>query len=295
MLRSCVGGLPPIRADEPLVCGGRSAGRLEVPRGLTRQAGCELPDQAAVQLRIMASRQQEGADGSLLTLNLFRAAQGRPLVSVEAGMSVTMRVLGPAVTGERRCHFLVQFRDSHATQHGRTFPTWQEAAEFDAATKAGKLPRDAPGRRAAVTFGTAAARWLATKQAAKRPSTADLYATNCAPTCCPPSPARQLGIDQAYQQRRGSHHVAGERAHGAPRGGGGEVVIPAGQVQPGERQLRLDAGGVALQGGGRFGQAALADAQVGQGGVGAGTRRVVDGLAGLHGAAQGRVRLAPPA
>jgi integrase len=92
-------------------------------------------------------------------------------------MSVTMRVLARAVTGEQRCHFLVQWRDSHAIQHGRTFPTWQEAAEFDAAIKAGRLPRDAPGRRAAVTFGTAAARWLATKQATKRPSTADLYAT----------------------------------------------------------------------------------------------------------------------
>jgi integrase len=88
-----------------------------------------------------------------------------------------MRVLAPAVTGERRCHFLVQWRDSHAVQHGRTFATFEEAAEFDAAIKAGKLPRDAPGRRAAVTFGTAAARWLATKQATKRPSTADLYAT----------------------------------------------------------------------------------------------------------------------
>jgi integrase len=92
-------------------------------------------------------------------------------------MSVTIRVLAPAVNGERRCHFLVQWRDSHAIQHGRTFATWQEAAEFDAAIKAGKLPRDAPGHRAAVTFGTAAARWLATKQATKRPSTADLYAT----------------------------------------------------------------------------------------------------------------------
>jgi integrase len=92
-------------------------------------------------------------------------------------MSVTIRVLAPTVTGEQRCHFLVQWRDSHAIQHGRTFTTWQEAAEFDAAIKAGKLPRDAPGRRAAVTFGTAAARWLATKQATKRPSTADLYAT----------------------------------------------------------------------------------------------------------------------
>jgi len=92
-------------------------------------------------------------------------------------MSVTMRVLAPAATGEQRCHFLVQWRDSHAIQHGRTFTTWTEAAEFDAAIKAGRLPRDAPGRRAAVTFGTVAARWLATKQATKRRSTADLYAT----------------------------------------------------------------------------------------------------------------------
>jgi hypothetical protein len=92
-------------------------------------------------------------------------------------MSITTRMLAPAVTGEPRCHFLVQWRDSHAMQHGRTFATWQEAAEFDAAVKAGRLPRDAAGRRAAVTFGTAAARWLAIKQATKRASTADLYAT----------------------------------------------------------------------------------------------------------------------
>jgi integrase len=91
-------------------------------------------------------------------------------------MSITRRVLTPAAGGDR-CHFLVQWRDSHAIQHGRTFTTFDEAAEFDAAIKAGKLPRDAPGRRAAVTFGTAAARWLATKQATKRPATADLYAT----------------------------------------------------------------------------------------------------------------------
>jgi integrase-like protein len=56
-------------------------------------------------------------------------------------------------------------------------PTWAEAAEFDAAIKAGRLPQDAPGRRAALTFGTTAARWLATKRVTKRPSTADLYAT----------------------------------------------------------------------------------------------------------------------
>ena len=118
-----------------------------------------------------------GADLSLLMVNLFRAGRGRPLVSVEAEMSVTIRVLAPAVTGEQRCHFLVQWRDSHAIQHGRTFTTFDEAAAFDAAIKAGTLPRDAPGRRAAVTFGTAAQRWLATKQATKRPSTADLYAT----------------------------------------------------------------------------------------------------------------------
>jgi integrase len=92
-------------------------------------------------------------------------------------MSITTRMLAPAVTGEQRCHFLVQWRNSHAIQHGRTFTTWQEAAEFDAAVKAGRLPRDAPGRRAAQAFGTVAARWLATKQATKRPSTADLYAT----------------------------------------------------------------------------------------------------------------------
>jgi integrase len=92
-------------------------------------------------------------------------------------MSVTIRVLAPAVTGEQRCHFLVQWRDSHAIQHSRTFSAFDEAAAFDAAIKAGKLPRDAPGRRAAVTFGAAAAPWLATKSATKRPSTADLYAT----------------------------------------------------------------------------------------------------------------------
>jgi integrase len=91
-------------------------------------------------------------------------------------MSITRRVLAPAA-GQERCHFLVPWRDSHAVQHGRTFTTWPEAAEFDAAIKAGRLPRDAPGRRAAVTFGTVAARWLATKQATKRPSTADLCAT----------------------------------------------------------------------------------------------------------------------
>jgi integrase len=91
-------------------------------------------------------------------------------------MSITTRMLARAVTGEPRCHYLVQWRDSHAEQHGRTFATFDEAAAFDAAIKAGRLPRDSPGRRAAVTFGTAAARWLATKQATKRPSTADLYA-----------------------------------------------------------------------------------------------------------------------
>jgi integrase len=71
----------------------------------------------------------------------------------------------------------VQWRDSNAIQHGRTLTTWTEAAEFDAAIKAGRLPRDAPGRRAALTFGTVAQRWLATKQATKRLSTAALYAT----------------------------------------------------------------------------------------------------------------------
>jgi integrase len=78
-------------------------------------------------------------------------------------MSITRRVLAP-VAGQERCHFLVQWRDSHAIQHCRTFATFDEAAAFDAAIRAGKLPRDA-------------ARWLATKQATKRPSTADLYAT----------------------------------------------------------------------------------------------------------------------
>lgn len=91
-------------------------------------------------------------------------------------MSITKRVLAPAA-GQERCHFLVQWRDGHGVQHGRTFATWEEAVDFDAAIKAGKLPRDAPGRRAGLTFGTAAQRWLATKQATKRPSTADLYAT----------------------------------------------------------------------------------------------------------------------
>ncbi len=89
-------------------------------------------------------------------------------------MSVTMRVLAPAVTGEQRCHFLVQWRDSHAIQHGRTFTTWQEAAEFDAAIKAGKLPRDAPGRRAAVTFGALAASPSACAHAAKQRSSSIL-------------------------------------------------------------------------------------------------------------------------
>lgn len=64
-------------------------------------------------------------------------------------------------------------------------------------------------------------------------------------------------------------------------------------MQPGERQLRLDAGGVALQGSGRFGQAPLADAQIGERRAGPDTRRVVDGLTGLHGAAQCQVSLAP--
>ena len=119
-------------------------------------------------------------------------------------MSVTIRVLAPASTGEQRCHFLVQWRDSHAVQHGRTFATWQEAAEFDAAIKAGKLPRDAPGRRAAVTFGTVAARWLATKQATKRPSTADLYATELRTHVLPAFASMPLPISPAVTSRNGS-------------------------------------------------------------------------------------------
>jgi hypothetical protein len=51
-------------------------------------------------------------------------------------MSVTIRVLAPAVSGEQRCHFLVHWRDSHAIQHGRTFAAFDEAAAFDAAIKA---------------------------------------------------------------------------------------------------------------------------------------------------------------
>jgi hypothetical protein len=51
-------------------------------------------------------------------------------------MSITRRVLAAAAGGER-CHFLVQWRDSHAIQDGRTFTTWQEAAEFDAAVRPG--------------------------------------------------------------------------------------------------------------------------------------------------------------
>ncbi len=43
-------------------------------------------------------------------------------------MSITQRVLAPAA-GQERCHFLVQWRDSHAIQHGRTFTTWQEAEQ----------------------------------------------------------------------------------------------------------------------------------------------------------------------
>src|SRR5260370_3391878 len=92
-------------------------------------------------------------------------------------MSVTIRVLAPAVTGERRCHFLVQWRDCHAIQHGRTFTTFDEAAAFDAAIKAGKLPRDAAGRPAAGTFAAAAAPWLGTKTAHQRPATAAPYPT----------------------------------------------------------------------------------------------------------------------
>jgi hypothetical protein len=92
-------------------------------------------------------------------------------------MSVAIRVLAPAVTGEQRCHFLVQWRDSHAIQHSRTFSAFDEAAAFDAAIKAEKLARDAAGRRAGGDVRHGAARWLATKQATDRPSTADLYAT----------------------------------------------------------------------------------------------------------------------
>jgi hypothetical protein len=98
-------------------------------------------------------------------------------------MSVTVRILAPAVTGEQRCHFLVQWRDSHAIQHGRTFTTWTEAAEFDAAIKAGRLPRDAPGRRAAVTFGTVAGSGPQTRF----PSSQDMY--GCAARDLNPEPA----------------------------------------------------------------------------------------------------------
>jgi hypothetical protein len=62
-------------------------------------------------------------------------------------MSITRRMLAP-VADQQRCHFLVQWRDSHTIQHGRTFTTWQEAAEFDAAMKAGRLPRDGCDGRA---------------------------------------------------------------------------------------------------------------------------------------------------
>jgi len=62
-------------------------------------------------------------------------------------MSVTIRVLAPAVTGEQRCHFLVQWRDSHAIQHGRTFATFDEAAVFDADRPGGRSDRRRlPGR-----------------------------------------------------------------------------------------------------------------------------------------------------
>ena len=54
-------------------------------------------------------------------------------------MSITKRVLAPAAGGEW-CHFLVQWRDSHVIQHGRTFATWPEAAESEAAVKAGRPP-----------------------------------------------------------------------------------------------------------------------------------------------------------
>ena len=118
-------------------------------------------------------------------------------------MSVTMRVLAPAVTGEQRCHFVVQWRDTNAVQHGRTFDTFDEAAAFDAAIKAGKLPRDAPGRQAAVTFGTVAARWLATKRATKRPSTADLYATELRTHVLPVFASMPLPISPAATCRTG--------------------------------------------------------------------------------------------
>jgi hypothetical protein len=119
-------------------------------------------------------------------------------------MSVTIRDLAPAVTGEPRRHFLVQWRDSHAIQHGQTFASFDEAAAFDTAIRAGKLPRDAAGRRAAVTFGTVAARWLATKQATKRPSTADLYATELRGHVLPAFAGTRCPISPAVTSRSGS-------------------------------------------------------------------------------------------
>jgi hypothetical protein len=59
-----------------------------------------------------------------------------PAVSWRCAISITKRALAPAA-GQERCHFLVQWRATHAIQHGRTFTTWPEAAEFDAAIRAG--------------------------------------------------------------------------------------------------------------------------------------------------------------
>lgn len=55
-------------------------------------------------------------------------------------MSITTRMPARAVTGEPRCRFLVQWRDSHAVQHGRRFATFDEAAAFVESRTRG--PRD---------------------------------------------------------------------------------------------------------------------------------------------------------
>ena len=107
-------------------------------------------------------------------------------------MSVTMRVLASAVPGEQGCHFLVQWRDSHAIQHGRTFTAGCKPAVSDAATRGAWVPGDAGGRGAGVAFGEVAGRGLATKQAPRRPSPADLYAPGRLPHVLPDIPRRDV-------------------------------------------------------------------------------------------------------
>jgi hypothetical protein len=119
-------------------------------------------------------------------------------------VSVAIRVLAPAVTGEQRCHFLVQWRDSHAIQHSRTFSAFDEAAAFDAAIKAEKLPRDAAGRRAAVTFGTARPGGWRPNRPPTGPARRISMPPSCAATCCPPSLTCRCPRSPAVTSRNGS-------------------------------------------------------------------------------------------